>query len=415
MMATVCFLGEDLSVLYGPIDGMLSLVWEESYNTCGSFSLQLPFTKDLFAAAGAAAYLSVSDRPGLGRVEKIRVQTSGGTHPGEDRGTDSVGGAVYDAGFRVSGRMAESLLSDRVIPRGTRITGALVSAVLDTVSRNACAAAGARAIPRLVLGESDPLTDAAGVSIDLEDAPGGRALDEWVRSVLEPVGASYRILPDYAAGTLVFSVYRGLDRTQGQTENTPCVFSTSFASVGALTFVSDTGDYRNFAYIAGEGEGADRVVETLDLRTDPQEPLRELYVDARDLRSDDGGTVMSAAAYRNLLLARGRERLHTHRRILEIEGDAAPTVASSSAVTTAMQDTLPPIGYRCTQPFVADVDFALGDRCDIASEALGMTWSERIAAITYTYESGVVTAEAHFGCAYPDLKAYIRRCAAFGV
>lgn len=409
-MTTVCFLSDDLSVLWGPIDGFLSLVWEESYTAWGSYTLCLPYTRELFAVARSATYVSVSDRRGLGRVEKIRVQTDG-----DGMGDVRPGGnTVYRAGFTVSGRMAESLLSERVIPRGTRVEGDLVSAVETLVSENACAEAGAeRAIPHLVRGQSRALSDENGVPYTVSGTPGGRALDDWLRAALEPAGASFRILPDYDAGTLVFSVFRGLDRTQGQTTNPPCVFSTSFSSVGALEYVSDIGEYKNFAYIAGEGEGSARVTVTLDLRTDPEEMRRELFVDARDLRSDDGESVMSDTAYRNLLLARGRERLQAHRKILQIEGEtAAAPVSEADAVPS--HDTLPPIGYTCTQPFRADIDYALGDLCDIASETLGMTWSERISSIVYTYEGTQCMASARFGGSYPDLRAYIRRCVSDG-
>ncbi len=419
-MTTVCFLNADLSILFGPVDMFLSLVWKESYTEDGTFTLQLPFTKELFAAAREAVYLSVSDREGLGRVEKIRIRTTGdsgsdrGGSGGRDAGTVN---AVYPAGFTVSGRLAESLLSERVISRGTRVRGELLASIASVLADNACAGAGARAIPHLVCGASEMLYDAAGNSYQIDDAPGGRTLSDWLRASLAAAEASYRILPDYDAGMLIFCVYRGLDRTQTQKKNTPCVFSTSFSSIGALEYISDTEEYRNFAYIAGEGEGDARVTVTLDLRTDINEPLRELYVDARDLRSDDGGETMSAESYQNLLLSRGRERLLAHRRILQMEGEAtaAPMTGLHEECGTDPWDSLPPIGYTAAQPFRVGRDFSLGDLCDIASEALGMVWSERITSVVYTYEGNSCTSTAHFGCAYPDLRTYIKQCTAASV
>ena len=395
-MTTLMLLSDDLSFLYGPIDNFTSLVWCEKYTECGSFTLMLPMSRELFAVLQSSAYLSVSGRPGLGRVERIRFSA-------DASGTNGVGTLT------VSGRMAVSLLSDRMILRGTRAKGELVSCVETVVKENACADAGERALPYLTIGAGEALLDSSGTEYTVDDAPGGQALDEWVRSVLSEVGAAYRILPDYAAGQLVFSVYRGLDRTPSQNVNGCAVFSSSFASVGEMEFVSDKSDYKNFAFIAGEGEGDARIIETLDLRA-AGEPLRELYVDARDLRSDDGETVLDEASYRKLLLARGRQRLSEHNHVLTLEGSAAVYAAGETAAEEMLSaDTLPPIGAVLGPSMRAGVDYALGDLCGIASDALGAVWEERITEITYTYEGTRCIVAPRFGVSYPDLRTLLKR------
>ena len=417
-MTTLMLLARDLSMLYGPMDHFQSLVWCEKYTGCGNFTLILPMTDAVFDALGRAEYVAVSDRPGLGRIEKIRYTQNAG------------GGEVYGASpsvsrqkrgiLTVSGRMAESILSDRVIARGTHAAGSLVSCVQRVVEANAGAQAGERALPYFHVASSAELTDEDGTAYAIDDFPGGQSLDVWVRKTLAEAGAAYRILPDYDTGTLVFSVYRGLNRTQGQNVNNFAVFSTSFSSIGALDYISDKSEYKNFAYIAGEGEGNDRVVVTLDLRQNPDDERRELFIDARDLSSNNGDTTLGAGAYRNLLLKRGRQRLLDHEHVFSLDG----TAADYSAVTPDCGQTdssengspyplnqLPPIGTVFPASMQADVDYMLGDLCDITSEALHMTWSERITEITYTYEGTRRLVDARFGCAYPDLKEYVRRTA----
>lgn len=396
-MTELYFLDRTLSVQCGPIDRYVSLVWREQYGACGSYTLVLPMERALFAAVLGAEYLQVHGRGGLGRVEKV-------TYSGGDNGGT----------MTVSGRMAESLLSDRIIPRRTVVSGSLCRAAEAVVTANAGDGAGARAIPCLTVRASDALVGEDGSPLMLEDHVSGRPLDEWLYEVLGAVGASYRIVPDFDAGALVFEIYRGLDRTQAQTENAFAVFSASFSSAGEFQFVSDSGDHRNFAYIAGEGEGDDRVEVTLDLRTDPDEPRRELYIDARDLRSDDGETPLTAEEYRQLLLSRGRQRLSTHAHVLTLGGSAAAYVEDDS--TAAQHRTAPawgesavPIGGSYTSSMICGVHYALGDLCDIASEALGAVWSERVTAVTYIYEGSHVRVEPQFGAAYPDLRTFIRR------
>ena len=397
-MTELYFLDRDLAVVHGPIDRFISLAWREAYDTCGSFTLVLPMDRDLFSAVLSADYLEVRGRRGLGRVEKV-------TYSGGDSG-----GTVT-----VSGRMAESLLSDRIIPRRTVVSGVLCRAVEAVVAANAGPDAGSRAIRGLTVRAAEELTDADGSPLTLDDHVTGRSLDEWLYEVLGAVGASYRIVPDFDAGTLVFEIYRGLDRTQNQSENDFAVFSASFSSAGEFRFVSDGTDSRNVAYIAGEGEGDDRVEVTLDLRTTPDEPIRELYIDARDLRSDDGETVLSDAEYRELLLSRGRQRLSSHAHVLTLGGAASSYVEEDSAMGAEMSpawgESSVPVGGQYTSSMICGVHYALGDLCDIASEALGAVWSERVTAVTYIYEGSHVRVEPQFGTAYPDLRSFIRRSA----
>ena len=70
-----------------------------------------------------------------------------------------------------------------------------------------------------------------------------------------------------------------------------------------------------------------------------------------------------------------------------------------------------PVGGQYTSSMICGVHYALGDLCDIASEALGAVWSERVTAVTYIYEGSHVRVEPQFGTAYPDLRSFIRRSA----
>ena len=392
-MTELYFLDRALAVTAGPIDCFVSLVWQERYDTCGSYTLVLPAACVPLATVLGAAFLEVRGRKHLGRVEKVSFS-----------GTDD-GGSIT-----VSGRMAESLLGDRIIPRRTAVSGPLCRAAEAVVWANAAELAGERRIEGLVVRAAETLTDDDGSVLMLDDHVSGKALDEWLYEVLGTHGASYRILPDFDAGTLVFEIYRGLDRTQAQEENTQALFSASFSSAGAFDLVSDGSEYRNIAYIAGEGEGDDRVEVTLDLRKSPDEPRRELYIDARDLRSDDGERVLTPDEYRALLETRGRQRLSSHSHILTVSGDAAAYTEEQTKSTSPDWGTsLAPIGKTYSSSMICGVHYALGDLCDIASEGMGMTWSERVTEVTYIYEGGCVRVVPKLGSAYPDLRTFLKQ------
>ena len=395
-MTELYFLDRSLSVTAGPIDDFISLVWEERYGACGSFTLVLPMNRALFAAALSSDYLEVRGRQGLGRLEKI-----------------SYSGGSGDGTLTVSGRMAESLLADRIIPRGTVVSGDVCAALEAVVTANAGEGASERAIPHLTVCAAEALLDDNGEPLSVEDRPYGKQLDEWLYETLGAFGASYRIVPDYDTGKLLFSIYRGCDRTQEQEENSFAVFSASFSSSGAFDFLSDSTDMRNFAYIVGEGEGEARVSVTLDLRRDAGEPLRELYVDARDLRSDDGGSKMSDQAYRNLLLSRGLQRLQQHASVTSISGTAAAYTEAVSgnadASVPAWGDALAPVGGAVSSSMICGVHYDLGDLCDIADVASGILLSERVTEVAYIYEGSRVRVEPRFGTAYADLRSFIGR------
>ena len=117
---------------------------------------------------------------------------------------------------------------------------------------------------------------------------------------------SQRLVFDYLENTLTYEVWQGKDRTDRQTENSWAIFSDSFYNVKNAVYDRDESDCNNVAYVAGEGEGAARVITKVDIRTSAEEERRELYVDARDLQStytDDNGTehTYTAAQYRQLL------------------------------------------------------------------------------------------------------------------
>ena len=330
-MMEVYFLSGTLARLAGPIEEVRSLVLSERYRECGSFSMELPLS--LAQAASEAAFVEFSGHAALGRVERL----------------------VFDeekAVLSVSGRTAESLLADRIILRGTTASGTAETVIRAVLSANAVGTgAGDRKIPHLTLGSI------TGLDSDTEQyrvgyAEAGTELDTWLRSVLYAADASYRIVLNETGDALVLEIYRGLDRTQEQTTNSFAVFSASFASIGGLCVTCDDTEYKNYAYVAGEGDGEERTTAEIDLRASSDEPLKELYLDARDIRSDDGETVMSADAYLKALLARGRERLSSHERVQRLEGMTASTVSGTDAFGSMR----------------AGVDFSLGDRCDIVCE-----------------------------------------------
>lgn len=190
---------------------------------------------------------------------------------------------------------------------------------------------------------------------------------------------SHRLVYDYLENTLSFEVWQGKDRTDSQSENSWAIFSDSFYNVKNVVYNRDEADCKNVAYVAGEGEGADRVVVEVDTRGSADEERRELYIDARDLQSrymDSGGTehTYTAAEYRALLRQRGLEKLAEYEKVETVNSDVDPDAN---------------LVYR--------TDFDLGDLCTYRYTDIGIETTKRITEIQEVYEGSRQTLRVIFG------------------
>lgn len=91
-------------------------------------------------------------------------------------------------------------------------------------------------------------------------------------------------------------------------------FSDDIGNVIAQQYENDLLNYRNIAYVYGEGDGDERTHVTVIKKRNRNEPDLEMYVDARDLQSaktDDEGneTTIPAAKYMEQLVRRGEDKL----------------------------------------------------------------------------------------------------------
>ena len=111
----------------------------------------------------------------------------------------------------------------------------------------------------------------------------------------------------------------GVDRTKGNTEgNVPVVFSQSLSNITRTTYIIDNTYHRNVAYVAGEGEEADRKWFELFSSADAQNASgwdrEELWVDARDVQSEnEDGSVMSDEEYEQAISERANEKFSENR------------------------------------------------------------------------------------------------------
>lgn len=348
-------LDKDFQTL-GPVSLYQTLLWTRRYYEPGAFGLYSP--PEFFALLKAGKYLYRSDRTELGLIEDV-------VYTRDDQGRQQ----AY-----CSGSFAEALLNSRVIRKQVSYTGTPEAIARKLVNANVINPSDAsRKIPGIVLGTQH------GLGTSVEVSATGEQIGDKLYEIEAAQQLSHRLIYDYLTNALTFDVWQGKDRTDGQTANSWAIFSDGFFNLRETRYERDEKDYKNFAVVAGEGEGSARKIVTVDIRPDPSEEMRELYVDARDLQStymDESGVehTYSTTQYNNLLRQRGREVLAEYAPLESVENGIDPNAN-----------------------LIYMVDFDLGDLCVYRNSALGIETQQRIIEIRETYEGASFGLDVVFG------------------
>jgi hypothetical protein len=214
-----------------------------------------------------------------------------------------------------------------------------------------------------------PTTDTVRVQIT------GGSVTKAISNLLDTYEMGYDVVPvmgdEIVNGEIVsnilnfdFRVIKGKDRTVGNTEgNNPVVFSYDLKNVLSSEYTVNKTDYLNCAYVAGEGDGAARKVIQAGDSTLTNADRRELYVDARDLQStDENGNVLTTAEYEAALTNRGNEKL-------------ADNIINKTFDCSIDKDQ---------KKYKYGVDYYKGDLITVIDEALNISMSARVTAVSIT-------------------------------
>lgn len=101
-------------------------------------------------------------------------------------------------------------------------------------------------------------------------------------SLVSGIGWGVRV--DYDLRKWIFDVSEGRDLTVNQDVHSPVIFSPQFDNIKTMHYVDSDLNYRNTAYIAGQGEGVERRV--VELGQASGLARKELFVDARDVSEE---------------------------------------------------------------------------------------------------------------------------------
>ncbi|SKC62630.1 siphovirus ReqiPepy6 Gp37-like family protein [Maledivibacter halophilus] len=159
-------------------------------------------------------------------------------------------------------------------------------------------------------------------------------------------------------------IYEGRDLTINQTVNSPVIFSYEFDNIKTQHYVDSDIGYKNYGYVGGRGEGADRqIVETGKAAGIDR---IETFIDARDITTIEE------------LQTRGNQKLAETPQIKTLEGEI--------------------LTYG---PFKYEKDFDLGDKVTVQNKSWNLTIDVRITEVTEVYEADGFKLEVNFGSNIP--------------
>lgn len=265
--------------------------------TRGSFSIELLIDSYTDIKNNGGKYLCCKDFKETAKLETMEYNSSG-------TGTSVI----------LTGRFLESVLADRVVKTTTTYSG-----TTEQIARNM--------VNDFCINCGNPLFDGKlklgiyrGLGQKRVYQNTGDDIKTALYELLKLDGLSYSIDYNYEEDTLTFDVWGGLDRTENQNINSWATFCKNFENIQNDKYSADETQFKNFAYVAGEGVAGHRVVVEVN-QIKSGEERKELYVDARDLQQSDG---MSDSQYKETLKQRGLEKLQENNKVEITEFDVDP-------------------------------------------------------------------------------------------
>lgn len=238
----------------------ISCLWSEGYNTIEKFTVELNDTADYRQKVRPDYYIGRSDRPTLGVIKTVEIK---------------------DNKIIASGQMASRVLDDvafiGTIEEGKKVDESIKNAYNESSG-----------FYNLEFAES-------ALRIVYPSQISNKSILRLCLDMCQSTDIGFRTVR--SGKKLVTEFYR-------PAENKNLVFAEKFGNLSLESILLSTSNYKNFAFVLGQGEGEDRISTTVDMTNG--EERRELIVDARNVQQDDGE---SLSAYLRRLQEQGIAKL----------------------------------------------------------------------------------------------------------
>lgn len=350
--------------MQGIVDSYTSLIWKREYSKTGTFELHINLPeKD----EDATALISILQKG------NIIVKEDDSSEAAQIESLIIDNQADVET-LVVSGYFIEDLLSKRIVWGEMSKSGTVEEVIKYFIDRNAITPDDSkRIIPHLKLTPNNGLTKQANEINSYGN------LVTLIEELATKYDVGWRIVFDLFNKQYLFDVYEGLDRSILQTANPQAIFSLEYENVLNQKYTSSNSNYKNMALVAGQGEGLERKLITIN---DNQLGFQrnELFVDARDLAPTKDDVPVSDVEYELMLKERGDSKL------------------SETSVISTFES-----GISVTSNLIYKQDFDLGDIVTVQNERWGIQLNTRITSIEEVYENNSTDIRVNFGSNIPTL------------
>lgn len=285
------------------IDTFISCIWTTQYYDKGEFELVVSYSDELFNAIKVGNYLMRTGgeqyQP-FGVIETVKYS--------------------YNANegrlLTVTGKLGISLLDRRLIYAWSNyhpqiLTYCTQGQRVELAARNAVtthAINPARAIAHLTLGVEQGLLATSNKHVSTY-----QNLYEALTVLLAGVYYGHRILYNSLLKQLDYEVYNGTDRSK------VLIFSANRENIISFSYTEDESQYKNNAYIGGEGEGLNRFVTATQINGGfaTSTERREMFYGASSDKEDN----VTSAAYAEILKTEARKENAAYSPIISACGE----------------------------------------------------------------------------------------------
>ena len=262
------------------IDTFKSLLWVKRYNKFGEF--ELITTIDYLQYFKINNYILRTDDDTIMVIEKQKIEA------------DAENGTT----LTISGRSFEKVLTQRIVEKQINYNGLAEDLIYKILKDNKIPiqSINKRSIPNFYLGK--PL----GAKETIQKQITGGTIYDAICDICNQFDIGFKIYAEDK--NFMFKLYKGNDRSDF------VVFSPEFDNLISSRYEQDITNYSNTAFIAGEGEGASRAT-TWDNNNNNYSGFDryEIYVDARDISSNQNDKQLTTEEYLTMLKDRGSTKL----------------------------------------------------------------------------------------------------------
>lgn len=243
----------------------------------------------------------------------------------------------------ISGRSVEAILARRIAARWDSVkhqylftfSGTAENLIRQLITDNIIrpdAAQEWRKIDGFSLGEAQGYTDSVEAQLL------GENLLDVIQAICKQFGYGFRIRFD---GNFVFELYKGTDRSAGQSENPRLVFSSEMQNVASIEWSYDEKPMRTVCFIGGEGEGYDRKVTLYGRANPPGAFGHEMWFDGSSLSSKtEDGSTLTPDQYQALLIDTAKTALAEANSIYDMQTEAIPVAGYMYGVDYFLGDKI---------------------------------------------------------------------------